>query len=129
MTGTRSGGEMPEDARRSAAGALRFVKLAHTAIWAFFAACILAIPVASSLGHFRAAAWLAAIVCGEVVVLLLNSWSCPLTAVAARYTPDRNANFDIYLPEWLARNNKSVFGALYVVGAIVAAAQWVQSSG
>jgi hypothetical protein len=120
---------MPEDAERSAALSLRLVKLAHTAVWAFFAACILALPVASSLGHFEAAAWLAAIVCGEVVVLLLNSWSCPLTAVAARYTPDRNANFDIYLPEWLAKNNKSVFGALYVIGGIVAAAQWAHSRG
>ena len=103
------------------------VKIVHTAVWAFFAGCILAIPVASSLGYFAAAAWLAAIVCVEVVVLLFNSWSCPLTGVAARYTTDRNANFDIYLPEWLARNNKTIFGVLYVAGAIVAALQWAQA--
>ena len=120
---------MPPGADRSASSKLRAVKVVHTAIWAFFAACILAIPIASSLGRFQAAAWLAAIVCGEVVVLLFNSWSCPLTAVAARYTAVRNANFDIYLPEWLARNNKTVFGALYVVGAVVAAAQWVHTRG
>ena len=120
---------MPRDAKKQAPSRLRTVKLAHTAIWAFLAACIVAIPVASSLGHFGAAAWLAAIVCGEVVVLLLNSWSCPLTAVAARYTADRNANFDIYLPEWLARHNKSIFGTLYVVGVMVAAAQWAHTRG
>ena len=120
---------MAREAERSAAVRLRVVKLAHTAVWVFFAACILALPVASSLGHFGAAAWLAAIVCGEVVVLLVNSWSCPLTAVAAKYTANRNANFDIYLPEWLAKNNKSVFGALYVVGSIVAVAQWAHSKG
>ena len=112
-----------------ASARLRTVKAAHTAIWAFFAACILAIPVASSLGHFRTSAWLAAIVCGEVIVLLFNSWNCPLTAVAAKYTTDRNANFDIYLPEWLARNNKAIFGALYVVGATVAALQWTHTRG
>ena len=120
---------MSEGAERSAASKLCTVKVVHTTIWAFFATCILAIPVASSVGHFGAAAWLAAIVCGEVVVLLFNSWSCPLTAVAAKYTADRNANFDIYLPEWLARNNKAVFGALYVVGVIVAAVQWAQAKG
>jgi hypothetical protein len=38
------------------------------------------------------------------------------TAVAARYTDDRRVNFDIYLPEWLARYNKQIFGPLYVVG-------------
>lgn len=108
---------------------LRTVKLVHTAIWTFFAACVLAIPVASTLGHFRVAAGLAGIVALEVFVLLLNSWSCPLTAIAARYTTDRKANFDIYLPEWLARNNKSVFGGLYVVGSIVAAVQWAHARG
>jgi hypothetical protein len=39
-------------------------------------------------------------------VLWLNGWRCPLTDVAARYTDDRRANFDIYLPEWLARYNE-----------------------
>jgi hypothetical protein len=120
---------VPADVEHPASQRLRIVKVTHTAIWAFFASCILAIPVASSLGHFRAAAWLAAIVLGEVVVLLLNSWSCPLTAVAARYTANRKANFDIYLPEWLARNNKAVFGTLYVIGSVVAAAQWAHSRG
>lgn len=117
------------ETERSAAVKLRVVRLAHTAVWAFFVACILALPVASTLGHFKAAAWLAAIVCGEVVVLLGNSWSCPLTALAAKYTANRSANFDIYLPEWLARNNKSVFGTLYAVGGIVALAQWAHSKG
>jgi len=116
-----------ERAARSASSALRSVRIVHTVIWAFFAACILAIPVASSLGHFDTAAWLAAIVCGEVVVLLLNAWSCPLTSVAARYTADRRANFDIYLPEWLARHNKTLFGFLYVAGMVVAAVQWMQA--
>jgi len=113
----------------SASTKLRAVEIAHTAIWAIFAACVLAIPAASSLGHFRAAAWLAAIVLGEVVVLIFNTWSCPLTAVAAGYTPDRRANFDIYLPQWLARNNKTIFGAPYVVGGIVAVVQWLYLKG
>jgi hypothetical protein len=121
--------EVPKGVERSASARLRTVKVVHTAIWACFAGCILAIPIVSSLGQFKAAAWLAAIVCGEVIVLLLNSWSCPLTAIAARYTADRNANFDIYLPEWLARNNKVVFGVLYVVGTITAAIQWVHAKG
>ena len=40
----------------------------------------------------------------------------PLTTVAARCTHERRANFDIYLPEWLARYNKHIFGALYAAG-------------
>jgi hypothetical protein len=97
------------------------IKIVHTVVWAIFAGCILAIPVVSWLGHHRAAGWLAAIVAGEVLVLVLNRMRCPLTAVAARYTDDRRANFDIYLPEWLARHNKLIFGGLYVVGVVYAA--------
>ena len=108
---------------------LRAVKVLHTVVWAFLAICILAIPVVSSLGNFGAAAWLTGIVCVEVVVLLFNSWRCPLTTVAARYTSNRDANFDIYLPEWLARNNKIIFGVLYVLGAVVAAIQWAYTKG
>jgi hypothetical protein len=103
---------MANDAERQ----LRLVRLLHTAVWAVFAGCILAIPVLAWQGRFVAGAVLAAIVFCEVLVLWLNCWSCPLTAVAARYTTDRSANFDIYLPEWLARYNKQIFGPVYVVG-------------
>jgi len=45
--------------------------------------------------------------------------------VAARYTAERRANFDIYLPEWLARHNKVIFGTIYLVGVVAACAHWV----
>ena len=45
---------------------------------------------------------------------------CPLTDVAGQFTEDRRDNFDIYLPEWLARHNKGIFGTLYVAGCILA---------
>jgi hypothetical protein len=44
----------------------------------------------------------------EVAVLVLNRMRCPLTGIAARFTEDRRANFDIYLPLWLARYNKQI---------------------
>lgn len=90
--------------------ALRRVKVLHTVAWAFFAGCIVAIPIAALAGRFELAAWLAAVVAIEVCVLLLNRFRCPLTAVAARYTEDRRDNFDIYLPLWLAKYNKLIFG-------------------
>lgn len=107
---------------------LTLVKTLHTIVWAFFAACILAIPVASWRGEHRIAAWLAAIVAVEVAILILNKWSCPLTSVAARYTDDRRDNFDIYLPEWLARHNKLVFGTLYLLGIAFALERWLRAA-
>jgi polyferredoxin len=108
----------------SRSNALIIVKVAHTIVWAALIGCILAIPVASWRGEYRIAAMLAAIVAVEAVVLIFNGWVCPLTSVAARYTDDRRPNFDIYLPEWLAKHNKLIFGMLYVAGSAFALARW-----
>ena len=104
--------------------ALRAVKLLHTAVWAFFAGCVLAIPVLGYAGRYGAAAALAGVVLAEVLVLVANGLRCPLTAVAARYTDDRRDNFDIYLPLWLARHNKLIFGSLFVGGGLFTLARW-----
>jgi len=119
---------MRDDTPRSTSHRLIWIKAVHTLVWALFAACIFAIPVFSWRGAHAAAAWLSAIVFVEVCVLALNAWSCPLTAIAARYTQDRRPNFDIYLPQWLARYNKHIFGPLYVAGVLFALARWVQAS-
>jgi hypothetical protein len=84
---------------------LRAVKLVHTVVWAFFVACIVATFVCTAIRAYTVAATCAGIVAVEAIVVLANGRQCPLTAVAARYTDDRRANFDIWLPEWLARHN------------------------
>jgi len=48
-----------------------------------------------------------------------------LTDVAARFTEDRAANFDIYLPLWLARYNKTIFGTIFLMNAIIVLACWL----
>ncbi len=95
---------------------LRLIKAIHTLVWAIFAVSICLIPVVAKEGRFVAAWALIGFVFVEVLVLVANRMRCPLTDVAGRYTPDRQANFDIYLPLWLARHNKALFGTLYVVG-------------
>ena len=104
--------------------ALVAVKLVHTVAWAVFAGCILAIPVYAWRRELGVAAWLIGIVMVEVVVLAANGMRCPLTAVAARYTPERQDNFDIYLPLWLARYNKQVFGSLFAGGLVFTLVRW-----
>jgi hypothetical protein len=113
----------PEDSAR-AATRLVVIKALHTVIWAFFAGCIIAIPVVAWIGRYIHAAILIAIVFVEVLVILLNNGHCPLTPAAARYTSDRRDNFDIYLPEWLARHNKLIFGAIYFCGVLMTALLW-----
>lgn len=106
------------------ATALSVVRLVHTVVWAFFAGCILAIPIAAHVEQLRTAAALIGVVAVEVVILLANRWRCPLTDVAARHTDDLRDNFDIWLPRWLARHNKVVFGGLYVFGCAYTLFRW-----
>ncbi len=114
---------MERDAQRTRN--LVAIKLLHTVIWGFFVACILAIPVAGALGRIRAAAILSGIVMAECLILAANRCRCPLTDVAARYTDERTADFDIYLPLWLARHNKTVFGAIFVAAELFLLWRWL----
>jgi hypothetical protein len=103
---------------------LQTVKLVHTLVWALFAGCIIALPIAAWRNDLRAAMILIVIVALEVLVLVANRFRCPLTSIAARYTKDRKDNFDIYLPLWVARYNKQIFGSLYVAGIFYTLVQW-----
>jgi hypothetical protein len=106
---------------RDAASSLRAVKVVHTLVWAVFAGAIVAIPAFAWREDYRATAMLIGFVMVEVTVLAANGWRCPLTDVAARYTDDRCDNFDIYLPQWLARYNKVVFGSIFAAGVLFTA--------
>lgn len=100
---------------------LRAIKVIHTVVWAVFAGSIVVIPVCAAYGNLRLAWALVGFVLLEVLVLLANRMRCPLTNVAGRYTAERQDNFDIYLPLWLARHNKLIFGGLYVAGIVITA--------
>ncbi|MFO1312717.1 MAG: hypothetical protein U1F41_11715 [Burkholderiales bacterium] len=104
---------------------LTAIKLGHTVVWAFFVGCIVAIPVFTAGSRLGLASLFTGIVALEVAVLVLNGMRCPLTGVAARYTDDRRANFDIYLPEWLARYNKEIFGTVYAASVSFLLARWL----
>jgi hypothetical protein len=108
----------------SPSAALQIVKIVHTLAWAFFAACIVAIPFTTYAGEFFASFVMIAIVLVEVLILVVNGWRCPLTDVAARYTTDRRDNFDIHLPELLARHNKLIFGSLFVAALVYTLIAW-----
>jgi len=104
---------------------LTAIKLVHTAVWALLAACILALPFAAIMRQFRWALILTVIVICECAVLAANRGRCPLTDWAARFTDDRAHNFDIYLPNWLARYNKAIFGTLFGLNELIVLWYWL----
>lgn len=102
------------------------IKLLHTAVWAVLAGCILALPMTALLRHFDWAIILTVIIVVECAVLALNKGRCPLTNLAARFTEDRADNFDIYLPNCVARHNKAIFGILFVVNELIVLWFWLK---
>ena len=55
----------------------------------------------------------------EGVVLLLFKFFCPLTVLARKYSDSTKHNFDIYIPNWLAKYNKliytSILGVIFII--------------
>jgi hypothetical protein len=102
------------------------IKLLHTAVWALLAGCILALPITALFRRFDWGIILTVIILVECAVLALNMGRCPLTNLAVRFTDDRADNFDIYLPNWVARHNKAIFGTLFVVNELIVVWFWLK---
>ena len=96
---------------------LTIIKTIHTLIWAVFVSIIGYVLWSGLTGNITVYSWLAA---GTVILeggtLALFKGKCPLTVIAERYTKPVNDNFDIYLPNWLARYNKLIFTTIYCAG-------------
>ncbi|WP_310556275.1 hypothetical protein [Flavobacterium sp.] len=50
----------------------------------------------------------------EFIVLLFFKMMCPLTIMARKYSNSTKENFDIYLPNWLAKYNKQIYTSLFL---------------
>jgi hypothetical protein len=99
---------------------LFLIRLVHTLIWVFFVLVIGYILYAGIFDELGVWVWIAiGLIVLEGVILLLNNGSCPLTPIAAKYTNMRNNNFDIFLPNWLARNNKIIFSSIWLLGVVI----------
>ena len=94
---------------------LVLVKVLHTAIWVAFNIVLLYLLYAVVINRIDYYVWTGiSLILAEGLVLLVFRNHCPLTLVARNYSDSAKANFDIYLPEWLARNNKKVYTTLFV---------------
>ena len=99
---------------------LFIIKGLHTAIWAFFVLIILYILYSAIMDRIDTLLWIAiALVVVEGIILFINGWRCPLTRLGEKYTEQTNVGFDIFLPKWVAKNNKTIFTTLYFVGVIL----------
>ena len=92
------------------------VKVLHTAVWAFFNAVLIYLFYAVLTQQVGTLFWVGVgFIILECTVLVINKWTCPLTPIARRYSDSQKHNFDIYLPEWLAEHNKTIYTILVVI--------------
>lgn len=95
---------------------LILIKTIHTAIWIFFNVVIFYMLYAVLVNKIDRWLWIGyGLILLEVFVLLCFKLSCPLTVLARRYSASTRNNFDIYLPEWLAKYNKQIYTGIMVI--------------
>lgn len=98
---------------------LLLIKTIHTLIWMLFVSVILYVIYCAVANQVTVFTWIAILsVIMEGLVLLIFKNQCPLTIMARKYSDSTKDNFDIFLPEWLARYNKTIFTSLFLVGVI-----------
>lgn len=99
---------------------LILIKVLHSIIWMIFVGIIFYIVYSGATGEITTFTWIAiALIIGEGLVLAIFKMYCPLTVWARKYSDSKAENFDIYLPEWLAKHNKVIFTSIFLAGLIL----------
>ncbi len=99
---------------------LTLVKMIHTAIWIFFNVVIFYMLYAALTDKLDLWLWIGfGLVFLEGLTLVLFKFYCPLTLVARKYSDSGMDNFDIYLPNWLAKNTKRIYTSLVVLILVI----------
>lgn len=99
---------------------LTLIKLLHTIIWIFFNVMLFYLLYAVITNRIDHWVWICiGLVVLEIITLLVFKWFCPLTVWARKYSDSSRHNFDIYLPEWLAKHNKLIYGVMFSLSLLI----------
>jgi hypothetical protein len=96
------------------------IKIIHTLVWSFFNVVIFYFLYAVTIGKLDKWIWIClGLILMEGVILLAFKNICPITVVARNYSRSDKDNFDIFLPNWLARYNKVIYSTIVVIGLLI----------
>lgn len=99
---------------------LKRIKILHTTVWLFFNVVIFYLFFAVTTNRIDKWVWIGlGLFALEGAVLLLFKNVCPLTIIARRYSHSQKENFDIYLPNWLAKHNKAIYTAFLFIIVVI----------
>ena len=92
------------------------IKVIHTLVWLFFNVVIFYMLYAVLSNKIGMGLWIGyGLFVLEGITLLAFKFFCPLTVLARRYSDSPKDNFDIYLPEWLAKYTKLIYTTILVI--------------
>ena len=95
---------------------LTTIKIIHTIIWIFFNVVLFYMAYAVIVNKIDIYVWIGiGLILLEGMVLLSFKKMCPLTIMARKYSESAKDNFDIYLPNWLAKYNKLIYTTFFML--------------
>ena len=101
---------------------LTLIKTIHTIIWIFFNVVIFYLLYAVIADKIDKWVWIGlSLFLFEAIVLLSFKMKCPLTLIARRYSDSGKHNFDIYLPNWLAKHNLKIYFSILLIIILILA--------
>lgn len=99
---------------------LTLIKLLHTIIWLLFNVIIFYFLYAVITDTIDYRVWVClGLLVAEGIVLLVFKSICLVTVLARKYSDSQKPNFDIYLPEWLAKYNKAIYTTIVVIAILI----------
>jgi hypothetical protein len=99
---------------------LTLIRTIHTLIWVFFNFVIFYMLYAAIAHRLDRWLWMGyGFIFLEGLILFVFKSHCPLNLLARKYTSSTKANFDIYLPAWLAKYTKSIYTTIFAIVCII----------
>ncbi len=99
---------------------LTIVKTIHTLIWIFFNIVIFYLLYAVIVDKIDKWIWIClGFILLECIILIVFKRICPVTVIARKYSDSTKDNFDIYLPNWLAKHNKLIYTSIVIVAVVI----------
>ncbi len=95
---------------------LKLIKIIHTLIWVFFNFVIFYMLYAAIANKLDLWLWIGyGFIFLEGLTLLTFKSHCPLNLLARKYSNSAKNNFDIYLPNWLAKYTKLIYTTIFAI--------------
>jgi hypothetical protein len=96
------------------------IKIIHTTVWVFYNVVMFYLLYAVIADKIDKWVWIClSLFALEGLILVLFRNMCPLTVMARRFSDSAKDNFDIFLPNWLARYNKLIYSILLALCIII----------